>query len=34
LAVAIANEFGLTLVGFARGDRFNIYAGRERIEAS
>jgi FdhD protein len=34
LAVAIANEFGLTLVGFARGDRFNIYAGRERIEGS
>ena len=31
LAVAIAEEFGMTLVGFARGDRFNIYAGRERI---
>ena len=31
LAVAIAEEFGMTLVGFARGDRFNIYAGRDRI---
>src|SRR5439155_1577405 len=31
LAVAIAEEFGMTLVGFARGDRFNIYAGAERI---
>jgi len=31
LAVTLAGEFGVTLVGFARGDRFNIYAGRERI---
>ena len=33
LAVAIAEEFGMTLVGFARGDRFNVYAGRGRIAA-
>lgn len=31
LAVAIANEFGMTLVGFAREDRFNVYTGRQRI---
>jgi len=31
LAVDVARRFGLTLVGFLRGDRFNIYAGEERI---
>jgi FdhD protein len=31
LAVQLANEFGMTLVGFLRGDNFNIYAGEQRI---
>ncbi|MBP7962100.1 MAG: formate dehydrogenase accessory sulfurtransferase FdhD [Caldilineaceae bacterium] len=31
LSVEVAQEFGMSLVGFLRGERFNIYAGRERI---
>jgi FdhD protein len=31
LAVLLAQEFNVSLVGFLRGDTFNIYAGEERI---
>ena len=34
LAVDVAREFGVTLVGFLRGERFTIYAGEERIRLS
>jgi FdhD protein len=33
LAVKLAEEFGLTLVGFLRGDRFNVYTGHQRVAA-
>lgn len=33
LAVRLATEAGLTLVGFARGDRLTVYSGPERITA-
>lgn len=31
LAVDAALEFNMTLVGFVRGERFNVYAGMERV---
>lgn len=33
LAVALAREFNQTLVGFLRGERFNVYAAAERLTA-
>jgi FdhD protein len=33
LAADLAEETGMTLVGFSRGDRFTVYAGAERVTA-
>ena len=33
LAVSVAKEFDMTLVGFLREERFNIYAGEGRIDS-
>ena len=34
LAVAAAERFGQTVVGFLRDDRFNVYTHRERIDTA
>jgi len=34
LAAEMAEEWGMTLIGFLRGERFNIYSGAERIETT
>ena len=31
LALELADQFGVTVVGFARGERFSIYSHKERI---
>jgi FdhD protein len=31
LAVDVAREFGMTLIGFLRGNRFNVYSSPERV---
>ncbi len=31
LAIELAEECGMTLIGFLRSDRFNVYAGKERL---
>ncbi|RCJ19901.1 formate dehydrogenase accessory protein FdhD [Nostoc sp. ATCC 43529] len=33
LAVSVAKEFGITLIGFLRGEKFNVYTGLQRIKA-
>jgi FdhD protein len=34
LAVELATELGMTLIGFLRGERMNVYAGEQRVTAT
>jgi len=34
LAVSLAQDSGLTLVGFLRGSTMNVYAGEQRVSAA
>ena len=33
LAIDVADRFGMTLIGFLRGDTFNVYAGMQRVSS-
>jgi len=33
LSVELARQYDLTLIGFLRGNRFNLYSGRERSKS-
>lgn len=32
LAVRLADKYGITLIGFARGNKFNIYTHPQRVK--
>jgi FdhD protein len=32
LAAELARQYDLTLIGFLRGNRFNLYSGRQRVK--
>jgi FdhD protein len=34
LAIQVADDFNMTLIGFLREDRFNVYAGADRIQGA
>jgi FdhD protein len=34
LAVQAADEFGMTVVGFVRDNRFNVYSHPERVDST
>jgi len=34
LAVELAQAWGITLIGYARGEQIHVYSGEERVEPS